>query len=365
MKRKTKNLLVAASGTGGHIFPALSIVDNLDRNWQINWLGIKNRCEINLVPQEYNLFTLNIVSPQGNNFSLMIKYLQVFIATLPVIRLMISRKIKLVFATGGYISVPSIIAARFLNIPIIIHESNVVPGLATKYFGRYCNFVLTGFKETASYLKGCNIVFTGTPLRNQFYIDHDIPNWVPVGNQPLIIIMGGSQGAQVINDVIYNLLDFLNDQSFRIVHILGDTLDPKFNNKKNKNYIPIAFTNEIAALMQNCDLVISRAGSGAINEIIKTKSPSILIPYPNAKNNHQEKNALILSSIGCSIIIQQNKNLEINLKENLQRIFKMESNNSKNQYKILEIMKKNISEFNFKDPRQEIKKIINYFTKNL
>ena len=365
MKRKIKNLLVAASGTGGHIFPALTTVDNLDRNWRINWLGIQNRCEINLVPQEYNLFTLNIVSPQGKNFSLMIKYLQVFIATLPVIRIMISRKIKLVFATGGYISVPSIIAAKFLNIPIIIHESNVVPGLATKYFGRYCNFVLTGFKETASYLKGCNLVFTGTPLRNQFYIDHDIPNWVPVGNQPLIIIMGGSQGAQVINDVIYNLLDFLNDQSFRIIHILGDTLDPKFNNKKNKNYIPIAFTNEIAALMQNCDLVISRAGSGAINEIIKTKSPSILIPYPNAKNNHQEKNALILSSIGCSIIIQQNKNLEINLKENLQRIFKMESNNSKNQYKILELMKKNISEFNFKDPRQEIKKIINYFTKNL
>ena len=365
MKRKTKNLLVAASGTGGHIFPALSIVDNLDRNWQINWLGIKNRCEINLVPQEYNLFTLNIVSPQGKNFSLMIKYLQVFIATLPVIRIMISRKIKLVFATGGYISVPSIIAARFLNIPIIIHESNVVPGLATKYFGRYCNFVLTGFKETASYLKGCNLVFTGTPLRNQFYIDHDIPNWVPVGNQPLIIIMGGSQGAQVINDVIYNLLDFLNDKSFRIVHILGDTLNPKFNNKKNKNYIPIVFTDEIAALMQNCDLVISRAGSGAINEIIQTKSPSILIPYPNAKNNHQEKNALILSSIGCSIIIQQNKNLEINLKENLQRIFTMESNNSKNQYKILEIMKKNISEFNLKDPRQEIKKIISHLAKKL
>ncbi len=365
MKRKIKNLLVAASGTGGHIFPALTTVDNLDRNWRINWLGIQNRCEINLVPQEYNLFTLKIVSPQGNNLSLMIKYFQVFIATLPVIKIMISRKIKLVFATGGYISVPSIIAAKFLNIPIIIHESNVVPGLATKYFGRYCNFVLTGFKETASYLKGCNIVFTGTPLRNQFYIDHDTPSWVPVGNQPLIIIMGGSQGAQVINDVIYNLLDFLNDKNFRIVHILGDTFDPKFNNKKNKNYIPIAFTNEIAALMQNCDLVISRAGSGAINEIIKTNSPSILIPYPNAKNNHQEKNALILSSIGCSIMIQQNKNLEINLKENLQRIFMMDSNNSKNQYKILEIMKKNISEFSLKDPRQEIKKIINYLTKDL
>ena len=365
MKRKIKNLLVAASGTGGHIFPALTIVDNLDRNWKINWLGIKNRCEIKLVPKEYNLLTLNIDSPQGNNLFLMIKYLQLFLSTLPVIRIMISRKIKLVLATGGYISVPSIIAAKLLNIPIIIHESNLVPGLATKYFGRYCNFVLTGFKETAFHLKGCNVVFTGTPLRNQFYIHHHIPSWVPVGNEPLIIIMGGSQGAQVINNAIYNLLDFLNDNNFRMVHILGDTLDPKFTNKKNKNYIPIDFTNEIAALMQNCDLVISRAGSGAINEIIKTKSPSILIPYPNAKNNHQEKNALILSSIGCSIMIEQNKNLEINLKKNLQRIFKMESNNSKNQYKILEIMKKNISEFNLKDPRQEIKKIINYLTKNL
>jgi len=365
MKRKIKNLLVAASGTGGHIFPALTIVDNLDKNWRINWLGIQNRCEIKLVPKEYNLITLNIDSPQGNKLSLMIKYLKVFISTLSVIKIIIIRKIKLVFATGGYISVPSIIAAKLLNIPIIIHESNLVPGLATKYFGRYCNVVLTGFKDTASYLKGCNIVYTGTPLRNQFYVDHSLPVWVPGGNQPLIIIMGGSQGAKVINDVIFKLLDFFNNNHFRIVHILGDTLDPKFNNKKNKNYISIGFTNEIAALMQNCDLVISRAGSGAINEIIKTKSPSILIPYPNAKNNHQEKNALILSSMGCSIIIKQNKNLEINLKRNLQRIFNVESNNSKNQYKILEIMKKNISEFNLKDSRKDIRKIINSYKKKL
>ena len=73
MKRNIKNLLVAASGTGGHIFPALTIVDNLDRNWKINWLGIQNRCEINLVPKDYNLFTLNIGSPQGKNLSLIIK----------------------------------------------------------------------------------------------------------------------------------------------------------------------------------------------------------------------------------------------------------------------------------------------------
>ncbi len=365
MKRKIKNLLVAASGTGGHILPALSIVESLDKNWKINWLGIQNRCEINLVPKEYSLFTLNIDSPKGNKLSLFIKYLKLLMSTFSVIRIIIIKKINLVFATGGYISVPSIIAAKLLNIPILIHESNIVPGLATKYFGRYCDLVLTGFKDTATYLKGCNTIFTGTPLRDQFYVHNDIPSWVPAGNGPLIIVMGGSQGAQVINDVIYNLLDFLNDHNFRLVHILGDTIDPKYSHKKNKNYIPIGFTDEIAALMQNCDLVISRSGSGAINEIIKTKSPSILIPYPYAKENHQEKNALILSSIGGSIMIKQNKNLEINLKRNLERILQKGSNYSKNQYKNLTIMKKNISEFNLKDPRKEIKKIINSYKKNL
>ena len=365
MKRKIKNLLVAASGTGGHIFPALSIVDNLDEKWNINWLGIQNRCEINLVPKEYNLFTLNIDSPKGKNLYLMIKYLKVLIATFDVIRLLMIRKIKLVFATGGYISVPSIIAAKLLNIPILIHESNLIPGLATKYFGRYCDFVLIGFQETSSYLKGCNTVFTGTPLRKEFYISHDIPKWAPSGNGPLIIVMGGSQGARCINNVIYKLLDFLIDKNFRVVHILGNTKESKFNNKKNKNYFPLAFTNEIAALMQNCDLVISRSGSGAINEIIKTKSPSILIPYPNAKNNHQEKNALILASIGCSVMIKQDENLEINLKKNLQRIFNIKSNNIKNKCKILEIMKKNINQINLKDPRKAIEKIINSYEKNL
>ncbi len=365
MKRKIKNLLVAASGTGGHIFPALTIIDDIHMNWNINWLGIKNRCEINLIPKKYNLVTLNIDAPQGKNLYLIIQYAKLFFNTFVVMRIMIHRKINLVFTTGGYISVPSIIAAKLLNTPLIIHESNLVPGLATKYFGRYCDFVLTGFQETGSFLKGCNTVYTGTPLRDQFYISHDLPSWVPAGKTPLIFIMGGSQGSKVINDIIYKLLDFLTDNNFRLVHILGNDFDPKFRNKQNKNYVPIAFTNQISPLMQNCDLVISRSGSGAINEIIKTKSPSILIPYPNAKNNHQEKNALILASTGSSIMIKQNKNLEINLKKNLQRIFHTKLENKKNKYEILEIMKQNIAEFNLKDPRIEIKKIINSYLKNL
>tara|TARA_Y100000589_G_C27184633_1_gene642144 strand:+ start:255 stop:1343 length:1089 start_codon:yes stop_codon:yes gene_type:complete len=358
MKRKLNNLLVAASGTGGHIFPALTIANDLDKDWNITWLGVKDRCEINLVPKKYKLLTLNIDSPRGKNLFLLIKYFQVLLATFQVLKIIHTRKIKLIFTTGGYISAPSIVAAKLLNIPVIIHESNLVPGLVTKSCGRFCDFVLTGFEQTNSYLKGCNSIYTGTPLRNQFYIKNKIPKWVPKGDGPLIIIMGGSQGAQFINDIIFKLLDFLTDNNFRIVHIMGSNLYNKF---KNKNYIPIDFTNEIAALMQNCDLVISRSGSGSINEIIKTKTPSILIPYPYSKDNHQEKNALILSSKGCSIIINQNQDLEINLKKNLQRIFKLKKRNKNNQFQILDIMNKNISQLKLKDPRYEIKTIINSY----
>ena len=365
MKHKTNNLLVAASGTGGHIFPALTSIENLYKNWKISWLGIKDRCEIKLVPKKYNLYLLNIDSPRGKNLLLLIKYLQVLFTTFKVLKIIYREKIKLVFTTGGYISAPSIIAAKLLNIPVIIHESNLVPGLVTKYFGRYCNSVLLGFKETNSFLKGCNSIYTGTPLRNQFYLSHTIPSWVPLGNGPLIIIMGGSQGAKAINDSVYNLIDFFAGKDFRFVHIIGHGKDKKFKNKKIKNYIPIEFTNEIASLMQNCDLVISRAGSGSINEIIQTKTPSILIPYPNSKNNHQERNALFLVVNGSSMMIKEDENLDIKLKKSLIRIFnkKSEFNNKKNKYEILELMKQNISNLDLKDPRIEIRKIINSYWK--
>tara|TARA_B100000963_G_scaffold9337_1_gene7323 strand:+ start:2966 stop:4060 length:1095 start_codon:yes stop_codon:yes gene_type:complete len=360
MKRKLNNLLVAASGTGGHIFPALTISNDIHKNWNIIWLGVKNRCEVNLVPKKFKLLTLNLEAPRGKNIILILNYLKVLLASIKVFEIIYKRKINLVFTTGGYISAPSIIAAKLLNIPVILHESNLVPGLVTKYLGRYCNFVLTGFEETNSYLKGCKTIYTGTPLRDEFYLDNVMPNWVPDGEKPLIVIMGGSQGSKIINESIFNLFDFLVD-NFRIIHIYGNSLVPKLLKKTNKNYISLDFTNEVASLMQNCDLIISRSGSGSINEIINSKTPSILIPYPNAKNNHQEKNALYLSSKGGTIMIKQNKDLEKNLENNLKRIFKTDIKNKNNKYPIIELMKKNIGQLSLKNHRKEIKIIINSY----
>ena len=361
---KENNLLIAASGTGGHIFPALAVAKKLDKYWNINWLGVKERLDSQFVPKEYNLSTVNIKTPKKNIF-IVFQYLKILMSSFHIIKVLKEKKINLVFTTGGYISAPTIVAAKILKIPVIIHESNLIPGMVTKYFGFLCNFVFTGFKETNSYLKNCKTIFTGTPLREQFYKFNLLPDWVPVGDGPLLVVMGGSQGAQGINQIFFQSLEYLIKNNFRIVHITGaDNLqDNEILNYKN--YVQKRFTNDMAALMQNCDLVISRSGSGTINELIQTCKPSILIPYPYSKNNHQEKNAMLLSSIGGSILINQNRISKAFFEETLKRIFKIRSKKGKYNYEILDLMKKNMKKNNLMKSKIEIKRLINYFLKEL
>ena len=253
-------------------------------------------------------------------------------STFQIIRILKEKKINLVFTTGGYISAPTIVASKLLRIPVIIHESNLIPGMVTKYFGFLCNYVFLGFKKTNSYLRNCKTIFTGTPLRDQFYKSHPLPEWVPKGKGPLLIVMGGSQGAKAINQILNESLEFLMKKQFRIVHIIGECNKQSFNVKNSNNYVQKKFTNEIAALIQNCDLVISRSGAGTINELMEAEKPSILIPYPDSKNNHQEKNAMILTASGGSVLINQNKMSKEFFEETLERIFKIKFENGKNQY---------------------------------
>ena len=362
MSKKRNNLLIAASGTGGHIFPALAVSKKDEKDWNMHWLGVQKRLDSKFIPKEYNLVTLNLETPKKNIF-ILVQYLKILFSTFKIIKILKEKKINLVFTTGGYISAPTILAAKFLKIPVIIHESNLIPGSVTKYFGFLCKFVLVGFKDTSSYLKNCKTIFTGTPLREEFYKINPLPEWVPRGEGPLILVMGGSQGARGINEIFYKSLNFLIKQNFRIVHIIGEhNLNNSLKTKSN-NYVQKKFTNQIASLIQNCDLVISRSGSGTINELIQTGKPSILIPYPNSKNNHQEKNAMILSSIGGAILINQNNISKVFFEETLKRIFKYKLKKGKLKYEILDLMKENMKNFNSLRSTNEIKRLINYFLK--
>ena len=180
-------LLIAASGTGGHIYPALSFAESLSNSWEIEWLGVPNRLEIELVPKKYNLITLNVGGLQGNFVKKLFDLYKLLFASIRVSFLLRQKKINVVFTTGGYISAPSILGAKLTGIPIVLHESNAIPGKVTRLVGRFCDHVALGIPSASEYLPRCRTSFTGTPVRSEFFLDQSLPSWVPIGDGVLTV----------------------------------------------------------------------------------------------------------------------------------------------------------------------------------
>ncbi len=321
-------LLIAASGTGGHIYPALALADSLPKSWEVEWLGVQNRMEIDLVPNRYNLTILKVGGLQGNILKKMFEFFKLIFSSFQVSSILRKKKIDVIFTTGGYISAPSIMGAKLTGVPILLHESNAIPGKVSRFFGRFCNYVALGIPSSSRYLSGCKTSFTGTPVRSEFYLEKPLPNWVPSGKGILIVIMGGSQGAIKMNQMVRLAIPWLLDKDCRIVHLTGKN-DQFYRNlesfKTHPNLVVRHFTNEIPALLQNADLAISRSGSGAICELMVTKTPSILIPFPQSADYHQEYNAAYMAGLGGAIIINQHTKEENILMEILSNLLNSNS----------------------------------------
>jgi len=328
------------------------LADSLSKSWKIEWLGVPNRLEIELVPQKYNLTRLKVGGLQGNIFRKMFEFFKLVFASIQVSILIRKKKIDLIFTTGGYIAAPSIIGAKLTGIPILLHESNAIPGKVSRLLGRFCDHVALGISSTSEYLPGCKTSFTGTPVRSEFCLEQPLPSWVPSGEGLLILIMGGSQGARKMNEMVRNVLPWLLEKGCRIIHLTGKN-DCFYRNldkaKIHPNLVVRHFSKEIPALLHNADLAISRAGSGAICELMVTKTPSILIPFPQSADNHQELNAAYMARHGGAVIVNQHnpdehilKNMISNLLSS-NSLMKMKSNMNnqyfrKPEYKIYEIM---------------------------
>ena len=346
-------LLIAASGTGGHIYPALSFADSLSNSWEIEWLGVPNRLEIELVPKKYNLIKLKVGGVQGNIFRKIFDFCKLLFASIQVSVLLRQKNINVLFTTGGYISAPSILGAKMTGIPILLHESNAIPGKVTRLLGRFCDHVALGIPSASKYLQGCRTSFTGTPVRSEFFLDQSLPSWAPIGEGALIVVMGGSQGAIKMNEMVRNILPWLLEKGCRVIHLTGKNdcfykNSDKFNT--HANLVVRQFSNEISAILRNADLAISRAGSGAICELMVTKTPSILIPFPASADQHQELNAAFMARYGGAVIVNQHdpeKNILKNIVSNL-----LDSNS-------LSEMKSNMNNHDYSHPEKKILEIIN------
>jgi len=297
-------LLIAASGTGGHVFPALAVARALPADWQLQWLGVPNRLETELVPADIPLHTVNAGGLQGRGLQKLLNLLRLLGASWSVRQLIRREGIRVVFSTGGYIAAPAILAARWCGVPVVLHESNGVPGRVTRLLGKLCSRVAVGLPQAAERLPGCQPRVTGTPVRREFLEPAPLPAWMPAGSGPLLVVMGGSQGAVGLNRMVRPLLPQLLAAGCRVVHLSGSN-DPDSGQLQHPAYAERRFSDEVPGLLQHADLVISRAGAGSLSELAVCGSPTILVPFPQAADKHQDANAGAAAALGAAVIVWQ------------------------------------------------------------
>lgn len=298
-----KRLLVAASGTGGHLFPALAVSEEL-ADYQVEWLGVPNRLETRLVPSAYPLHTIPVEGIQ-QRFSLKLISLpsRLVNSVLQVRRLLRQGKFHGLLTTGGYIAAPAIIAGRSLGLPTILHESNALPGKVTRWLSPWCSTVALGFETAAQYLPKAKTVFVGTPVRSQFFEPCDCELPVPE-DALLIVVAGGSQGAVAVNRLVRQCAPAWLEAGAWIVHLTGDN-DPDAKAFEHPHYLSMPFYDNMAGLWQRANLAISRSGAGTLTELAVTQTPAILIPYPYAAEDHQAHNAAVFAAVGAAAVFRE------------------------------------------------------------
>lgn len=347
MKNKTNKKIYFITGgkTGGHIYPALSIALKLceDENNKVFYVGNKKNLEYELVQKYSQIEFLSIDfdgMPRKISLKLFLWGFKLIFSTLKSIYYILKYKPDAMLGTGGFITFPVLFAGYILNKPIMIHDCDTVPGLVSRVISRFAKKVSINFEEAKKYLKCKNIKVNGNPIRNEFFIENNINK--DYNSECInILVMGGSQGAMKINEVAICVLEKLINEGYNINVVVQTGVKnyekalKLIENKNNSKIILKPYLDEIWNELSNAHLVIARSGSLSLSEICATSTPSILIPYPYAAANHQEKNAKELEKANCSVCICERElncdvleKIIVDLINNRQKLIEMSKNTS-------------------------------------
>ncbi len=363
-------IALTGGGTGGHLYPIIAVVRELKNLTQQNALLIP--------PKEGTNIEFMFIGPPSIGEQELIKEgilhktilagkmrryasLQNFIDPFKIIigffqslwHLFVFMP-NVIFSKGGYGSVPVILAAWVFRIPVLIHESDAIPGLANKLCAKFSKRIAISYIDAAQYFKDKKVALTGNPVRTAL-LDGSKEETKRIfdlsGTKPVLLILGGSQGAQPINDVIFASIPALISRC-EIIHQCGpanyDFLQQLTAGKSYLGYGLYAFLDEeqMRHAYAAADLVISRAGAGTIAEIAALGKPSIIVPLPNSAADHQTKNALEFAKFGGTLVLEQ-MNLTPHLLQN--RIFALLDNPD-----LLVKMSENAKKFNQPDAAAKI-----------
>ncbi|GAA5218911.1 undecaprenyldiphospho-muramoylpentapeptide beta-N-acetylglucosaminyltransferase [Corallincola platygyrae] len=302
-------LLVMAGGTGGHVFPALAVADELkSRGWQVSWLGTRGRLEEQLVPKYgYEIDYIDVQGVRGNGLIRLLtapfKILKSIFQAKKVIK---QRQPDVVLGMGGYASGPGGVAAWLSGRELVLHEQNAAAGLTNKLLSRIASDVLVAFNGA---FPGSEQV-VGNPVRADFCeLAAPAQRKQDIGERPIrLLVVGGSLGAKVLNEVVPEAVAYL-DQEIAVRHQTGkgkqaEVIERYHGSTKAKVEVN-EFITDMAEAYGWADLVVCRAGALTVSEIAMAGVASIFVPLPHAVDDHQTKNAQYLVKAGAAKLLPQ------------------------------------------------------------
>ncbi|MCD1280426.1 undecaprenyldiphospho-muramoylpentapeptide beta-N-acetylglucosaminyltransferase [Psychrobacter sp. CCUG 69069] len=313
---KTPHILMMAAGTGGHVFPALAVAEELtQRGAVIHWLGTPSGMENGLVkPTGYEFHAIDMQGLRGKGVGRLLKLpvtlLSAAMATIKIIR---SNQIDVVVGFGGYVTAPGGIAARLTKTPLVIHEQNAIAGMSNRYLSKIATKVLQAFEHTfASSEQGAKLETVGNPVRNAITgVVEPVARYDVNDDSPLkLLVVGGSLGARVLNDTVPKALALL-ERPFEVRHQCGRNNETATQaayaaeDLSAHQFTVQPFIDDMAAAYNWADVIVCRAGALTVTEIQNVGIAAIFVPLPHAVDDHQTANARTLTSHEAAILLPQ------------------------------------------------------------
>jgi UDP-N-acetylglucosamine--N-acetylmuramyl-(pentapeptide) pyrophosphoryl-undecaprenol N-acetylglucosamine transferase len=325
MNRIAPLIMILAGGTGGHIFPGLAVAHALRaRGAEVTWLGADGGMETRLVPQHgITIDTIAVKGLRGKGaLTLLGAPLRVLAAIRAAARVLRERKPVAVISFGGYAAGPGGMAAKLARIPLLVHEQNRAPGFTNRVLSRFAKHVLTGFPQTFR-----NIIeeVVGNPVRGEIAaLPSPAVRFLRRGGDTLrLLVLGGSQGARALNLAVPRALRELRDVAIEVRHQCGE----KLRADAEQAYVDAGviasvepFIADMAAAYAWADLVVCRAGALTLAELCAAGVGSVLVPFPQAVDDHQTRNAEYLVERGAAVLLRQDEQLASKLRDVLREM---------------------------------------------
>ena len=347
-------VVISAGGTGGHIYPALAIINKIKKeepNSEFLYIGTHNRMEKYLIPSldiPYEAIEITgfIRKLTIENFNTLKRFLKARKKCLQIIK---EFNPDIVIGAGGYVTAPVIWAAKKLGHKTFIHEQNSVIGLSNKYLTRYVDKVGVSFESTIKEFPKEKVILTGNPCSEKAIA-------TPVANKKdfnlsedkkLVLIVMGSLGSKTINEKMSEFIYGFRNKNYEVLYVTGEAHYEKMKNKRLPDNVKVVpFIKDLPSIMKKTDLMISRAGASTMSEIMALNIPTIFIPSPYVTNNHQYKNAKDLYDKKAAWLIEEKDLNKITFIKTIDDILTNEAKYNK--------IKENLSKLGIKDSSTRI-----------